>query len=126
AARDYDALLKEDMVKAHARYADAIVTMYCGADEARLARERYQSVAAGETPESLEEAVLNERPKNLAELVRLCGLASSNSEARRLIAGKGIRLDGALVEAADAPLPAGNEFVLKRGKGRFMRVVIKG
>ncbi|HWS30102.1 MAG TPA: tyrosine--tRNA ligase [Clostridia bacterium] len=124
-ASDYAALLKEDMVKAHALYADTIVSAYCGEEEARSAKFRYASVAAGETPESLEEVILPERPKNLAEFVRLAGLASSNSDARRLIAGKGIRLDGALVEASDAALPEGDTFILKRGKNRFVRVFIR-
>ncbi len=124
-ASDYAAFLKEDMVKAHALYADTIVSAYCGAEEARSAKFRYASVAAGETPESLEEVILPERPKNLAEFVRLAGLASSNSDARRLIAGKGIRLDGVLVKASDAALPEGDTFILKRGKNRFVRVLIR-
>ena len=66
------------------------------------------------------------RPKSIAELVRLSGLASSNSEARRLISGKGIHLDGALLELPDAPVPESNTFVLKRGKNRFVRVFIEG
>jgi tyrosyl-tRNA synthetase len=122
----YNALLKEDIVKAHALYADTIVCAYCGAEEAQSAKLRYKNVAAGFTPESLEEIILTERPRNLAELVRLAGLASSNSDARRLILGKGIRLDGVLAESPDAVMPTGNAFILKRGKNRFIHVLIRG
>jgi len=122
----YAVLLKEDIVKAHMLYADTIVSAYCGTEEAQSAKLRYENVAAGFTPESLEEIILTERPRNLAELVRLAGLASSNSDARRLIAGKGIRLDGVLVESPDATLPEGNAFILKRGKNRFIHVLLRG
>jgi tyrosyl-tRNA synthetase len=122
----YNALLKEDIVNAHVLYADTIVSAYCGAEEAQSARLRYQNVAAGFTPESLEEIILTERPRNLAELVRLAGLASSNSDARRLILGKGIRLDGVLAESPDAVMPTGSAFILKRGKNRFIHVLIRG
>jgi tyrosyl-tRNA synthetase len=122
----YNALLKEDIVKAHALYADTIVCAYCGAEEAQSAKLRYKNVAAGFTPENLEEIILTERPRNLAELVRLAGLASSNSDARRLILGKGIRLDGVLAESPDAVMPTGSAFILKRGKNRFIHVLIRG
>lgn len=122
----YAALLREDMVRAHALYAETIVSMYCGPEAAKEAMHRYESVAAGGTPQAVVEVTLEERPQNMAALVRLSGLATSYSEARRLIAGKGIRLDGALVEDADAPLPEGGEFTLKRGKSRFVRVRLRG
>lgn len=123
---DYTVLMENDMPAAHGIFADTIVTMYCSKEEAFQAKARYLSVAAGKTPESLEEVFLNMRPKSIAELVRLSGLASSNSEARRLISGKGIHLDGALLELPDAPVPESNTFVLKRGKNRFVRVFIEG
>ena len=122
----YTALLNEDIVESHILFADTIVSTYAGVEDAQSAKLRYKSVAAGSTPENLEEIVLEERPKNLTELVRLAGLASSNSDARRLILGKGIRLDGALIESPNAVVPLGNTFVLKRGKNRFIRVLIRG
>jgi tyrosyl-tRNA synthetase len=48
------------------------------------------------------------------------GLASSKSEARRLIEQKGVRLDGATLERGDAPFPHAG--VLQVGKRRFVRV----
>ena len=122
----YAALLKEDIVEAHILFADTIVSTYAGIEDAQSAKLRYKSVAAGSTPENLEEIVLEERPRNLTELVRLAGLASSNSDARRLISGKGIRLDGVLIESPDVAVPSGNTFVLKRGKNRFVHVLIRG
>jgi tyrosyl-tRNA synthetase len=48
------------------------------------------------------------------------GLASSKSEAKRLIDQKGVRLDGDLLERGDASFP--HPGVLQAGKRRFVRV----
>ena len=57
----------------------------------------------------------------VADVLVQAGLASSKSEARRLIDQKGVRLDGQVLEHADAPLP--HPGVLQAGKRRFVRVV---
>jgi tyrosyl-tRNA synthetase len=47
-------------------------------------------------------------------------LASSKSEARRLIDQKGVRLDGEVLERGDVPFP--HPGVLQVGKRKFLRV----
>ncbi len=48
------------------------------------------------------------------------GLASSKSEAKRLIEQKGVRLDGETLERGDVPFP--HSGVLQAGKRKFVRV----
>jgi len=60
----------------------------------------------------------------LLDALRLTGLASSNAEARRLITGGGIRVDGETVKDTALVLPAPSEYVLCRGKNRFVRIVL--
>ncbi len=48
------------------------------------------------------------------------GLASSRSEAKRLIGQKGVRLDGNVLADGDAPLP--HSGILRAGKRRFIRL----
>ncbi len=61
----------------------------------------------------------------IVEVMRGCGFASSNGEARRLIKQGAVSLDGDRVgdEAALVP-PDGVERVLKVGKRRFARLVV--
>jgi len=61
----------------------------------------------------------------LVELLVGQGLAPSNSEARRLIAQGGVRLDGQVVGdfRARVAAVAGSEHLLQVGKRRFLRVV---
>jgi tyrosyl-tRNA synthetase len=55
-------------------------------------------------------------------LVRL-GFAKTNGEARRLIEGRGVRLDGAVVEDEKLEVDLSKEILVQAGKRRFARVV---
>jgi tyrosyl-tRNA synthetase len=54
--------------------------------------------------------------------VRASGFAASNGEARRLIEGGGIKIDGETALDAFAVVSGKREIVLQRGKNRFARV----
>jgi len=58
----------------------------------------------------------------LVKLMVLAGLAGSNGEARRLIKGGGVYIDGAKVENEDHEVPFPVDAVVKVGKRRFVRV----
>ncbi len=61
----------------------------------------------------------------VALLVRL-GFAKSNGEARRLIEGRGVKLDGVVVEDEKLEVGLGDEVLVQAGKRRFARVVVRG
>jgi len=72
-----------------------------------------------EIPEDMTDFQL--RPgATILDVIIETGLASSRSEAKRLIAQMGIRLDGVVLERADALFP--HPGVLQAGKRRFVRV----
>jgi tyrosyl-tRNA synthetase len=61
---------------------------------------------------------------SVARLLVAAKLAASNSEARRLLAQGGVRLDGEPVTGPEATLPAGDlrGKVLQVGRRRFARI----
>jgi tyrosyl-tRNA synthetase len=61
----------------------------------------------------------------LAQLMKLAGLVSSTSEAIRLIAQGGVRIDGEKVEDRATRIDADREIILQAGKRRFARVVLR-
>jgi tyrosyl-tRNA synthetase len=73
----------------------------------------------GQIPEVMEEIALLPGA-SVAEVLMACGLASSKSEARRLVTQRGVRLDGETLEHADAVFP--HPGVLHSGIRRFIRV----
>jgi tyrosyl-tRNA synthetase len=58
------------------------------------------------------------------KLIVACGFAATNSEARRLIDEKGIRLNGDLVADPTGTLAVKNGDILQRGKRKFVRLEV--
>lgn len=51
--KEAENLIRENIVKAHKRYAEEIVGMYHGEDKIAVAEERYRQVAKGGIPENI-------------------------------------------------------------------------
>jgi len=78
-------------------------------------------------PDEIEEYVVPEEEKKegkiwIARLLVLAGLAQSNGEARRLIKGGGVSIDGERVHGEEYELAFPRECVVKVGKRRFVRI----
>ncbi|MBK7332110.1 MAG: tyrosine--tRNA ligase [Betaproteobacteria bacterium] len=61
----------------------------------------------------------------IANLAKQAGVVDSTSDALRLIAGKGLRLDGEVVADKGTTVPAGATVVVQAGKRRFARVTVR-
>jgi tyrosyl-tRNA synthetase len=105
-----------------------IITTYgYSAEEAQKAEERWVAqFSRGEVPEDIPEVAVpaGELPVPAARLLVLTGMASSMSEARRLIEQGGVTLDGERVTDPRAALSLTSGQVLKVGKRKFGRLVI--
>ena len=98
-----------------------IVTLY-RADAAARA-EAFKRVFQQELPEDMPVLQLGpDGPFDLVSIMVKAGMASSNSEARRLIQQGGVRVDGAVVDSIERQLKPGGEYVLHVGKRRFSRI----
>ena len=65
---------------------------------------------------------------NICDLLVACGLTKSKGEARRLIEGGGISVDGQKVLGVDASIldsQRNNGFVLTKGKKVKLKVTVK-
>jgi tyrosyl-tRNA synthetase len=106
-----------------------IVERYHGAQAARAAEDAFEQVhARREVPDEIEERELPrdagaEKLPLLKALPKL-GLASSGSEARRLIAQGGVTVEGERVSDPNAALPPGSHLI-KVGKRKFVRLHVR-
>ncbi|HOJ48307.1 MAG TPA: tyrosine--tRNA ligase [Bacillota bacterium] len=121
---DYKPLIEKDIREAHFLYASAIVRLYHGEEAVAPAAERYRSVAKGGIPDNIDEYEAEAGSRITALLVQ-ANLAPSISEARRLIQGNGIKLDGELVSDVNAVIDKAGTYVLSKGKNKFAKFVIK-
>ena len=73
----------------------------------------------GDVPDEMPEITLQDG-QTVLDVILVAKMASSRSEARRLIDQKGVRLDGEVVERGDISFPHAG--VLQVGKRKFLRV----
>jgi len=105
------------------RLAFQIVADLHGAEAAERARETFDRLfRRRELPEQMPEI---EVPAEgwIVQIMIQAGLASSNNEARRLIAQGGVRLDGQRVDDPDLVLRLDRPTVIQIGRRRFARLV---
>jgi tyrosyl-tRNA synthetase len=97
--------------------------MYHGDAAADEAQARFETMhQRQEIPADLEEISLD-APCPIVELLHRFRIAPSKSEARRLVDGGGVRLDGDTIGRYDHVVTGG---VLQVGKRRIYRVVVRG
>ena len=78
----------------------------------------------GALPENMPEVVVqtNGAGMPIAQLAKQASIVESTSEALRLIAQKGLKVDGDVVSDKSLVIPAGRTIVLQAGKRKFARV----
>jgi len=97
-----------------------IVSIFHGETKAVSAEENFQKVfQQKEIPDAMPDFLLKQG-QTVLEVLTAAGLVASNSEGRRMIDQKGVRLDGEILEDFNAPFP--HPGVLQVGKRRFVRV----
>lgn len=121
---DYKELLVSDIRKAHFVYANEIVTIYWGKEASMEAERHYLEVASGRVPDIIETFSIQASSISIVDLVRSVGFAPSNSEARRLILGRGIKINNEVVESLDLLIEAETDIILSKGKNKFVKICI--
>ena len=81
----------------------------------------------GAMPESMPEVTIETAGAGIAvaNLAKQAGVVESTSEALRLIAGRGLKLDGEVVADKSTTVRAGSTVVIQAGKRRFARVAVR-
>jgi tyrosyl-tRNA synthetase len=110
------------------RLARMLVELYYDANLAVKAEEEFDRIFKEKSlPDEVEEYSLQagNGSMTVSALLVDAKLASSKSDARRLVEQGGVSIDGEKVTDFAATLPEKPEFILKVGKRRFLRVIFK-
>jgi tyrosyl-tRNA synthetase len=98
-----------------------ITSIFYGDADAMSAQEAFvKTFQKKEVPDEMPEFKLADG-QTVLDVILAAEMASSKSEARRLIDQKGVRLDGEVLERGDASFPHAG--VLQVGKRKFLRVI---
>jgi tyrosyl-tRNA synthetase len=99
-----------------------IVSIFHGDAAAAKAEEHFRTVfQERELPPDMPRHALSD-PINIVDLMHAAGVVSSKREARRLIQQDGVKLDGVIVDSADAIIKPGKANVLQVGRRRFVQL----
>jgi tyrosyl-tRNA synthetase len=109
------------------RLARELVALYSSADDAVKAEQAFDQVfVQKDIPDDIPEFRPADESLWIVKLLTESGMASSNSDARRLIKDGAVSIDGDKLTDTNAELTLDHEFVVKVGKRRFVKIVPTG
>jgi len=101
-----------------------LVKLYYNEETAQSAVEEFDRIfIKKEIPDEIEEFKLKENSIKIIELLMLTKLTDSKGNARRLIEQGGVSIDGEKIEDINYIVDFKNEFVLKVGKRKFLKII---
>lgn len=105
------------------RLAAEIVGFYHGKEAACDAQTGFEQLfSKREIPEDIPDFQVSEAAVRITKLLTDSGLCASGGEAKRLIQGGGVSLDGEKVCSADSEIELRDGMVLRAGKRKFIRI----
>ena len=128
---DVEAVTSLGPVEAHRVLARSLVGTYHGAPAILVGEHRYNQVALGEVPDTVSDrsmpssALSASGEISVLKLAVLAGVAASHSEARRLVDGRGLRLNGEVVTDSKATVTMSTPIVVQKGRNTFVRVIVQ-
>jgi tyrosyl-tRNA synthetase len=125
---EIQALRKLHPKEAKKRLAWAVTALYHGDAGAREGEAHFSRVHENnQTPENVDvfELATPSEGLSIVKVIVASGLVATNSEGRRLIQQGAVEVDGTRLADANQPLQAGQNYLIRVGKRRFKRVVLK-
>ena len=114
-------IMSGDIREAHFRFAKELLKMYDDVNEFEKLKERYLIIAKGKMPN--EKVRIQEDEINICELLIKIGFAKSKSEAKRMIQGNGIKIDGVTVTDINKIINNKKDLVVQFGKNKFKKII---
>lgn len=119
---EIDKIMSGDIREAHLKFAKELLKMYDDVNEFESIKERYMNIAKGEIPENIEEIKIEDKELNICDLLVKIGFANSKSEAKRMILGNGVKVDGKVITDINKVIEIEEGKVVQFGKNRFKKV----
>ncbi len=113
----------ENPISAKKELARRIVKELHGERQTEDAENNFEkTVQKKEVPKKIETHLLKKSEKRLTDILVETKLASSKSDAQRLIGQRGVSIDGTVVTNPNEEIELENERIIKVGKHRFIKI----
>ncbi|MBP3831247.1 MAG: tyrosine--tRNA ligase [Clostridia bacterium] len=116
-------IMNGDIREAHFRFAKELLAMYDDVNEFESLKEKYLNIAKGGIPTDVETMKVSEDSANICDLLVSAGFATSRGEAKRMVTGNGVKVNGNPVTDITTMIETADEPVIQFGKNKFKKVV---
>ena len=104
--------------------AKEIIALYHGRKDADDSEKEFERVfKEKKLPSEMEQVEVKEKSLNIIDLLVKTNIASSKSEAKRLISQKGIKIDGEVKDDADSLVEIKKGMVIQSGRRKFVKII---
>ena len=116
--------INENIVEAHKKYARKIIKMYHGEKFIKQAEEKYKIIANGGIPSNIKTVKLSDdiQKISICDLLVKVEFAKSKGEAKRMVQGKGVKINSQLIEDINKVINLNKEVILQFGKNKFIKI----
>lgn len=120
---EINSILNCDIREAHFEFAKELMRMYDTNVDFEEIKNRYLNIANGGIPDDIKEVCIENKQINVCDLLVELNIASSRSDAKRKIEGKGIKIDAELQLDVNEVIDFSNGAkVVQFGKSKFIKV----
>ncbi len=120
---DINNIMKKDIREAHMIFAKELLKMYDDVNEFENVKQRYMEIAKGNIPDDIETIQVIEDEMNICDLLIKINFASSKSEAKRMIQGKGVKINSNVELDINKMVKIENNLVVQFGKNKFKKII---
>lgn len=119
-------IMNGDIREAHMLFAKELLKMYDDVKKFENVKEEYLKIAKGNLPDMIEEMIIEEEKINICDLLVKIKFANSKGEAKRMILGKGVKIDSVTETDITKIVKLNQNKVIQFGKNKFVKLINKG
>ena len=116
-------IMNGDIRDAHFRFAKELLAMYDDVNEFEALKEKYLNIAKGGIPDDVETMKVFGDSANICDLLVSAGFATSRGEAKRMVTGNGVKVNGNPVTDITTMIETAEEPVIQFGKNKFKKII---
>ena len=118
-----DKIMSGDIREAHFEFAKELLRMYDDVKQFDELKARYEDIAKGGTPDDVPELKTGEDEIALTEVLVSAKFVPSKGEAKRMITGNGVKINGEVVNDIQTKIITKETPVVQFGKNKFIKVI---
>lgn len=120
--KEIETIMNGDIREAHMIFAKELLKMYDDVDEYEKIKEEYLQRAQGVATENIEKRKIFQEQFTICDLLVEIGFANSKSEAKRMILGRGVKVNQEVITDINTIILTSDEPVIQFGKNKVIQL----